>query len=191
MSMTLRVRNRGAAVEDKERSFFSGPAEERYPVTMRLRPWEAMRAFWGVRERFKTLGWMTGIKHSSVYRLLEEFGDFGSGRKSDLHRVCEQVEYATAAATDAEIETVRAIAELPLRAFEAALEERERVRGLRPASPAELYDELLDVVRVHSHGQPWDEQRREMREAIRVLEQEIKCGDRRADHCRDVAQKAS
>lgn len=158
--------------------------KERFPITVSHRPWEVLRAFWGKDNRLNVLAWMTGLKRSSAYKLMEEYGDFGSGRKSDLHRVCEQVEHAVATAHEDELPFVRAIAELPLRVYNAACDERrQHTTDAAAASDAKLHDELTDVIRARLHGATWKALRQEMLEAVTVLEREIAAGDKR-ERCR-------
>ena len=169
-------------MNDKDGAKLSGAAEDRYPITMRLRPWLLMRAFWGGAERSHMLANILGQTISHVYKLMQEFGAFGNGRKSDLHRVCEQIENATFEATNGELTAVREMAAAPMRVYEEALAERQQREGHAGIEDAQLFDALSGVIRVRSHGRPWEEQRREMARAVAILEQEMKAGDQRSKH---------
>ncbi len=176
---------------DKSQGKLSGLNDERFPITVSMKPWERLRAFWGVGTRHKVMAWMKGLKSSSAYKYLEEYGDYGSGRKSDLHRFCDEIEYAVATAEENELIAVQEMADLPRRVFDAALQQRTQAGEQQGVADAELFDELLDVIRVRAHEKPWTEQRREMAEAVAILEQEIKAGDSREQRQRQSVSSVS
>lgn len=165
-----------------------------YSITMSFKPWELMRKFWGEGGRVNRLARMCSVGINSAYRFMQEFGDWGSGRKSDLHRFCDQVEWAVSDASDEELTAVRELAELPLRVYQAARVARcaDAEQGTKTqCSDEKLYLELSDVIHTRLAQKSWAEQRREIAEAIELLRDEIAAGDERETRTSGYIRRAS